>query len=361
MKHILINTNAIVNNLRRVHELAGDARVIAVLKGNAYGMGLLEIAEILAQEGIDFFAVTEVDDAVTLRDAGHSADILLLRSTAELQDITAALDAACILTIGGDEALSAASRVATERGVKARAHIEIDIGMGRYGYGTHEFNKIIAAYEQAHITIEGIYAHFPAAFGKIRPTLAQKAVFDSVLTHLKSKNIDIGMVHLANSSALFFVDGTRYDAVRIGSALTGRLPRVLNNSGLTSATKVQCAVSDIRELPKGSTIGYASVFKTKRLTKIAILPIGGADGFCLAKVRDSYRFRDALGYALSEIKGWLTGKKITVKLNGRRIPVLGHVGMGHTVIDMTRLDVKIGQIVEVDVNPVYAKLPRAYE
>ncbi len=364
MKELIVNKASIVNNLNRVKALSGPAAIYAVLKGDAYGMGLLETAELLAQEGITRFAVTEPADIVRLREAGHTqAEILLLRSTSEPDDINLCLDHKAVMTLGSHDTLIALNGLAEQRGCVAEAHLEVDIGMGRYGFLPTEYDQILNTYKYGNnIAITGLYAHFPAAFGRKKKSLARKAVFDALLTRLKNDGIDTGLVHLANSSALFFLDGVQYDAVRIGSALTGRLPKKSRHSGLLPATRVQCSICDTRWLPKGVNIGYASVFKTKRPTKIAILPIGGADGFCVGKVRDTYRLRDAFGYILSDLKGGLTHKKITVTVNGKRATVLGHTGMNHTVIDITDLDCFVGQLADIDLNPVYAgQLPRRYE
>jgi len=165
---------------------------------------------------------------------------------------------------------------------------------------------------------------------------------------------------MASSCAALRFPETRLDAVRIGSAFTGRLPRVSPHSGLKPAATAICAVCDIRDLPKGATIGYNSVCKTKRPTRIGILPVGGADGYCLAKVRDTYRYRDAIGYMASEAKRGLTRHRLTVTVNGKRCVVLGHVGLSHTVIDLTGTDVQIGDTAELNLSPLYARLPRSY-
>ena len=362
MKALVVNRDCVRHNVRCVKERAGGRPIYGVLKADAYGMGLPEIASILSQEGITRFAVTEPNDAVRLRNAGHTQqEILLLRSTSRREEIDLCLDHNVTLTIGSQDAALAVNGIAEQRRTVAEAQIEIDIGMGRYGFLPSEIDKIINLYQYMNnVAITGLYAHFPSAFGNPKITKAQKQTFDDLLEKLRAEGIDTGLVHAANSSALFFQEDCRYDAVRVGSAFTGRLPRRCKD--LKPATRAQCPICEIRWLPKGMTVGYAGVYKTKRPTKIAVLAIGSADGFCIGKERDSWRLRDTFGYLLSDLKRGLTRRRVFVRINGVPARVLGHVGTGHTVVDITEVSALPGQMTELDVNPIYAaRLPRVYE
>ena len=151
------------------------------------------------------------------------------------------------------------------------------------------------------------------------------------------------------------------DAVRVGSALTGRVA-AKGNFGLSKTGYAESNIVEIRWLQKNQTVGYGGDYVCRKGTRIAVVPLGYADGFCAEKQRDQYTFHSTSLVCLSALKAWLTGKRLTVSVNGRPARVLGHVGMQHTVIDVTDLDCAIGDAVRFDVNPILAgaMIPKKY-
>lgn len=363
MKTLLVQRSRIKNNISKIKERAGDSQIYGVLKGNAYGLGLVEMADILRDEGINRFALTDIEDAIKLRQSGFDdEEILMLRSTSEAEYIEALSDYNLVGTIGSQEAAVAMSGIAEKRRTVIEAHIEIDCGMGRYGFLPEEIDKVISVYKYMNgIALTGIYTHFPRAYDSEKNTRLQAERFTGVLDRLREKGIEPGLVHAANSSALFRYDFCNFDAVRVGSAITGRIA-TRSSYGLQRVGTVVSNIAEIRWLPKGATLGYGSSYKTPGPKRIAIIPVGYVDGFCAEKARDSYSFFQTLRYVLSDIKRGLTRKRMYVGINGSRARVIGHVGMLHTVADVTKIDCAPGDTATFEINPLLTgNIDRTYE
>lgn len=352
MKRYVIDTAALAANAAVIRERAG-VPVIAVLKADGYGLGIVKEAEVLLESGISFFAVTEPEDALTLREHGFlTQDILVMRSTAEPEEIEKIAAANGIFTIGSPEALNALCAFCAENRAAVHAHVKLDTGMGRYGFLVSQYGQLRRAYECPQITVMGIYTHFHSSFGNPKETERQFSELTAVMDRLRADGIEPGMGHAANSSGLFCF-GKKYtlDAVRIGSAFTGRIHAP--EAGLKRIGFMESRVIEVRTVPKGHSVGYGAGFVTRRPTEIAVVPVGYIDGFSVEKKRDLYRFRDLLRYLADELKNFLGRGKIFVRVNGRRARVLGHVGLCHVSLDVTGMDIHPGDRAELEVNPLY--------
>lgn len=362
MKAYVVDTEIIRQNVQVVLKRAGGTPVYGVIKGDGYGLGLVELARILREEGVSRFAVTEPADAARLRESGFTEEeILMLRSTSDKDEILCMLDNSVVATIGSHDAAVALNGLAEQRGAAIEAHIKVDTGMGRYGFLPEETDKIISLYRyMPNIAITGIYTHLHSAFRSEKSVRAQLDAFNGVLSRLHAEGLETGTVHAANSSAFFRFDFAKYDAVRIGSALTGRMPGKFT-FGLTRMGYIESQVIETRWLPKGKTIGYGAAYKTRRPTRIAVIPVGYCDGYCMDKAKDSFRLRDVFRYMLSDLKKGLLGGALYVRVGDARARVLGHVGMLHTVIDVTGISCSAGDTVTMDASPLFtAPLPRKY-
>ncbi|MCX7614506.1 MAG: alanine racemase [Clostridiales bacterium] len=364
MKALIVEKEKIKHNIEKIRERAENAQIIAVLKGNGYGLGLCELAETVRDAGISSFAVTEPEDALKLRNAGFAdEEILVLRSTALDEDINLVIEACATATVGSYDAAVALNGLAEKQGLVIDAHLELDTGMGRFGFLISEMDRILSVYKyMSNINITGLYTHLSCAFANKKMTEMQIAKLQKTAERIKEEGLNPGTLHALNSAALFKQTGlTKLDAVRVGSAITGRVPAKCNHE-LKRTGYLSCPICEIRWLPAKHSIGYGAAYVTKKPTKIAVIPLGYSDGFALEKTRDIYRFRDMLRYMLAELKKWTGTGRIYVSLNGRRARVLGHVGMGHTIIDVTNIECKTGDIVSFDVSPLYvgAQVPRSY-
>ena len=368
MKSLVINKEDLKHNIRIIKNIVKETgrqdnhkpiKLIAVVKGNGYGVGLIQYSKFLIDNGVDFLAVATVEEAIALREAKLQARILLLSSTAIKKEVELLIDNDIILTLGSKEAVEMAKSVAKLKQKKVQAHIKIDTGFGRYGFCYNEKEQILEALKDLeNIQIEGTFSHFSLAFyEKNEYTEEQFKRFIDVVEYLKQNKIETGMLHICNSSAFLKFKHMRLNAVRIGSAFLGRIS-IPNIYGLKKIAYLKSNVSEIKELQKGYNIGYSNAFTTKNKTKVAIIPCGYADGFNVKEQRDMFRKRDKLRYIVRDIKDSFKDKSlyVEIKTNSKeytKCKVLGRVGMYHITVDITGKDVKIGDEVKLNVSPIF--------
>ena len=355
MKAYIVEREALISNIQNIVEFAKGVPVWGVLKGNGYGLGVLPMARLLYDNGVERFAVTEMREAELLREAFPDVPILMLRATADPEEINALLDRKIILTVGGYEMAVAVNSIASERADVAEVHLCIDTGMGRYGFLPEDFDQIVSLYEyMKNIAVTGMFTHFHSAFCSEKATKKQFAQFTELAEKLRQAGYETGMLHASNSSAFLLYPDMHLDGVRIGSAFLGRLafrsPLPLKRIGC-----VECAVEDLRWLPKDHTVGYGAGYKCKERTRIAVVGVGWYHGFGAERENDLYRVRDRLRAIAHHLLGIFMKKSLLVSVNGHKCRVLGHIGMVHTVIDVTGIDCTLGDKVVLQVNPLLVK------
>lgn len=353
MKAYIVEKNAVLHNLDYLLGKAGTTPVWAVLKGNGYGLGVRPMAELCRQKGIRRFAVTELDEAAVLRDLDHDAQILLLRPVMEPAEIKRLLELDVIATVGSTEHAAALNSIAAQTDTVAEVHVKVDTGMGRYGFLPHETEKILDIYRyHDHLAVSGIYTHFHTAFGKEKATARQVEQFETVLDAIAGAGVEAGSAHCCNSHAFLRFPEWKMEGVRVGSAILGRV-RV--RSGLRRVGCCEAAIDEVRWLPAGHTTGYGAAWRAKKPTRIAVIPVGWYHGFTNEYGRDIFRFRDCLRDALGAVKRMIFGKKIYVSIGGKKCPVLGHVGMLHTVCDVTKVKCAAGDKATVEISPTQVR------
>lgn len=371
MKSLVINREDLKHNIRKIKEIAKDTgrldnhkpiKVIAVVKGNGYGLGLIPYSKFLIDNGIDFLAVSTVEEAIKLREAGLQAKILMLSSTAIKKEIELLVENDIIITIGSKEALDMAETVAKEKNKTVKAHLKIDTGFGRYGFIYSQKQEMIEALKNMkNVQIEGTFSHFSLAFyEKNEYSEEQFKRFMDVIEFLKENNIETGILHICNSSAFLKFKHMRLNAVRVGSAFLGRIA-IPNTYGLKKIAYLKSNVAEIKDLPENYNVGYSNSFTTKRPTKIALVPVGYADGYNVREQRDMFRKIDRLRYIVRDIKDAFKDKSLYVNIlckdstekQYQRCKVLGRIGMYHISVDVTGKDVQVGSEVKLDVSPMF--------
>lgn len=371
MKSLVINREDLKHNIRKIKEIAKDTgrldnhkpiKIIAVVKGNGYGLGLIPYSKFLIDNGIDFLAVSTVEEAVKLREAGLQARILMLSSTAIKKEIELLVENDIIITIGSKEALDVAETVAKEKNKQVKAHLKIDTGFGRYGFIYSQKQEMLDALKNMkNVQIEGTFSHFSLAFyEKNEYSEEQFKRFIDVIEFLKENNIETGMLHICNSSAFLKFKHMRLNAVRVGSAFLGRLA-IPNTYGLKKIAYLKSNVAEIKELPEKYNVGYSNSFTTKKPTKIALVPVGYADGYNVREQRDMFRKIDRLRYIVRDIKDSFKDKSLYVNIlcketqekQYKKCKVLGRIGMYHISVDITGKNVQVGSEVKLDVSPMF--------
>ena len=350
MKAYIVEKDAILHNLEILTKKAGNVPVWAVVKGNGYGLGVKPLAALCRQGGINRFAVTELDEAQILRETFSNCHILLLRPTTDPAELRRILDLDVIATVGSAEDAAALNALAGQRKLVADVHVKIDTGMGRYGFLPEETEKVLNVYRyNDNLAVSGIYTHFHSAFCSEKATFRQFETFKRVIQAIEAAGIEPGTPHCCNSNALLRWPELRMGGVRVGSAILGR---VAAKSKLKRVGCCQATVDEVRWLPAGHSTGYGSAWTAKKPTRIAVLPVGWYHGFTCEYGNDIFRFRDCLRQMLGAIKRMVFKKKIFVYIGGKKCPVLGHVGMLHTVCDVTKVNCKQGDTATLDINPI---------
>ncbi len=353
MSSYIVEREALVQNIRALRARAGKAQIWAVLKGDGYGLGALPLARILREEGIDRFCVTQLREAALLRENGfNSAEILMLRATCEETELYALARLGVILTVGSEQSRAAIAAVAKQCGAPVRVHLKIDTGMGRFGFRPDELSQMRAVFETKELKVCGVYTHFNCAYGDEALTRREFAAFQNAVQALQSAGFDTGTLHCCNSSAFLRFDEMHCDAVRLGSALLGR---VAVKNDLSPVGYCLARVDELHDLPKGSTTGYSAVWRAKRDSVAAIVPVGYYHGLRLSMKPDLNRKRDALRAILGDVRALFRGNATYVTIGGRKCRVIGLVGMLHCAVDVTGLDVQVGDEVRLEINPLHQK------
>jgi Alr-MurF fusion protein len=312
-----VDLDAIAHNVRRVVEMVGpNVTVLAVLKADGYGHGMVRVARTALNNGARYLGVASVSEGIVLRRAGISAPILVLGFTPAWQarDLVLNSLSATVFNLDVAQAIGRASR---EMDRPVSVHVKVDSGMGRLGLLPDEVLPFVRALQQMPgLVMEGIFTHFSVADSDPVYTNYQLDRFRAVLEMLDKADFRFPLVHAANSAAILTLRESHFSLVRLGIAMYG-----LHPSGQTRlpddfrpALSFKTQVAQMRRLPPGSYVSYGNTYQTTGEQWIAVLPVGYADGFRRAP------------------RHW--GE---VLVRGRRAPIVGRVCMDQTMIDVTTI------------------------
>jgi len=312
----VIDLNAYAANIQAVRQLLPpDCGIIAIVKANAYGHGMAPVARRAVQEGVQMLGVASVEEGVQLRDAGIKAQILVLMQP-NAGGLPVAVEKNLRVMISDTAAAERLGEIARKVNKVVPIHCKIDCGMGRQGFDIdYAEREILHLTHVSNIDIEGIAMHFPAA--EIREdsfALNQIRSFRHLLKQLEKAGVPYEMSHAANSPAIINYPTSAFNMARPGLITYGVSPIIDAPPPVTlrPVLRWETRIALIKELKAGATIGYGRTYTTAGPSKIAILPVGYADGF---------------KYSL--------GNNADVLIRGRRCRVRGAVSMDQITVDVT--------------------------
>jgi len=363
---LIINKNDLRHNINIIKKQVDidEYTIIGVVKGNGYGLGLKEYSDFLVENGITILATATTKESLELRKINKEVDILNMSATCIQEEIEQLVENDIIITIGSNKCAEIANKIAST-GKKIRAHIKIDTGFGRYGFVHENKNIIVETIKNLNknIKLEGIFTHFSLAYyNNNKETLKQFDNFLKVVQALEKENININLKHVCNSPAFINYPQMRLNSARIGSAFLGRVD-AKTYIGLKRIGELKTKVAEIKTLPKNFNVGYLNTYKTKKQTRVAIIPVGYKDGFNVGTKNDMFRTVDNLRDLKHAIHNMFTKQSLKVQINEKNYNVIGKIGMYHMTVDILNDDINVGDTVDININPLYidSTVERKYE
>ncbi len=277
-----VDLDAVLDNLSQVRTLVAGKKLCAVVKADAYGLGAVPVCHVLAEAGVDAFGVVMLDEAVQLRRAGIVTPILNMGEIL-IEHAGYAVEYDVQQMIYRPESAQALSDAAARLRKKAIVHFKINTGMGRYGC---DYEQALETLQQCrrypHLTFEGVMTHFPLS-DAVDKSFAQLQILrmKQLRRQFEQNGIDIPCWHMCNSGGVLDLPQAHMDMVRCGLLLYGYYPSedVQRPLTLKPAMTVKTHIIAIRELRRGDSVGYSRRFIARGPERVAVLPIGYADGY----------------------------------------------------------------------------------
>ncbi len=308
-----IDLAQIRENFRLICEAVAPLDVMAVLKANAYGLGVVPIAECLKDAGCHSIGVAEINEAITVKDLGLPVQILggVLES-----EMAAAVEHGIIMAITDLESAQAISAEAERQNREAECHVLIDTGMGRLGILLAQAEEtIVAAVRLPGLRCTGIYSHFPFAYGDYDFSCHQVTAFTQLLDRLAARGITFDRVHMSNSDGIHNIESANrppFNMVRTGINLYGCFDLEGRQTlPLKEVLTLKSRLVSVREMPWGASLGYGRTCRLDQPTRVGIVAIGYADGLPLS----------------------MSGSGEVI-IRGKRCPILGRVSMDYTAVSL---------------------------
>ena len=325
----VIDCDAFVNNLREIRKRIGPERkVMAVVKANAYGHGAVQLARCAIGTEADWLAVATIEEANELKDSGIDAPILILGAILP-QEAKEVVKRGFRAVVPSHEVAQALEKASRTLGTKAKVHIMLDTGMGRIGFWHEGFVEDFQRIQSlGNLQIEGVLSHFRQSDVEDKEFAEwQLTRFREITNQIQKRGHVFQMRHIANSGAILDYPDSFFDMVRAGIILYGLYPSAgaSRNLSLGPVMTLKTKVVFLKTAPPGRSISYGRTYTTNRVTRVATLPLGYADGIP--------RYLSNTGFMM---------------MKGIRVPIIGRVTMDQTMIDVTEVsDVALGDDVLV--------------
>lgn len=294
-------------------KLGHDVGMIAVVKSDAYGHGIIPVSRALSERGVDAFAVISLDEALAIRTVSNKP--ILIMGYLDQKEITAAIEQNFILSLYEPTLAILYERLAQRANRPVRAHVKVETGLNRLGLSSEETAELLAnQHHFPHLKIEALFSHLASA-GVREENLKQLRRVQELLVLIQGR-ADLLPIHLVSSGALANFPEGYFDSVRVGLALYGVEPVL---PGLEPSLVCKSVVMQVKPLRKGEGVSYGYLFVAPTDMRIAVVAIGYGEGYTQM----------------------FTGHTEVI-IQGRKCPVLGKICMNLLVADVTNLPVKRG-------------------
>ncbi len=309
-----VDLNAIRANYKKVKQLAGNCKIMPILKANAYGHGLQRIAQLFEDLNADYLGVAVVEEGILLREKGINIPILVLGGVWGNQ-VPLFLKHDLTITASSIDKLNQIDDIAGEMKIKAKVHLKIDTGMERIGvhyYSADEF--LDAAYICKNIQVEGIYSHFASSdAADLTYAKLQLERFNEVLSFFEKRSIEKPLRHFSNSGAILQLPEANFDMVRPGIMLFGVYPtkEVKKTVEIKPALTWKSLVVYFKVIKPNHPVGYDSTFTTDHNIRAVTIPVGYGDGYLRSM-----------------------SHKAEVLIGGKRYPVIGTISMDQIIVNI---------------------------
>ncbi|MBQ3928872.1 MAG: alanine racemase [Clostridia bacterium] len=332
-----VDIHALKHNFDVIRQAADPkAQIMCVIKADAYGHGAVFLGKLYEKMGAQRLAVSNIEEAMQLRDNGIRLPVLILGFTpANLAKVLA--DNNISQAVFSEEYAKELSDYAVKDNVNVKIHIKLDTGMSRIGFMYQNIERDAVSVDQIervcrmpHLIHEGVFTHFAVSDegdeGRAA-TIHQYECFDDAVQKLKARNITFALVHCSNSGAIIDYKQVHCNCVRAGIILYGLSPssKLEGRLDLRPAMQIKSVIAQIKTVEPNTPLSYGGTFITKKATKVATVPIGYADGYTRS-----------------------LGNRAFMTVNGQKAPVIGRVCMDQLMLDISGVDdVKVGDEITV--------------
>ncbi|MCF7763479.1 MAG: alanine racemase [Verrucomicrobia bacterium] len=316
-----IDLNALGQNLAWIRRRVGaGTRILTVVKADAYGHGLRQIAAALMHGGTDVFGVANLEEARSIRQVGAGWPILMLGACLP-NEVTSAIRDDVMPTISTAAEAQQFSMAALKLGKQIPVHVKVDTGMGRLGARQREATLLIQTVTGLRgLRLEGVYSHYASADKDPEQSAAQQDRFQKVLDQVRKLGIPIPCIHANNSAGLLFEPKTQFNLVRPGLLVYGITPPSTRPLPHTTGTPLHpvlswnCRIALVKEISRGTPLSYGATFVARRRMRVATLTAGYGDGYPRSG-----------------------SNQASVLIHGTRCRVLGQITMDQMIADVSKV------------------------
>ena len=322
-----VDLSALRGNLAWIrHRVGKNVKIITVVKADAYGHGLKQIAALLMQSGTDIFGVANLTEALAIRSVGRGWPILMLGACLP-DEVDAAVRDDVMVTVSSAAEALAFNEAAKQQRRFALIHVKLDTGMGRLGASPDEIATLLEYIGTLpHLHVSGLYTHYSSVEDDAKFSQVQRQQFERVVRELREKGLLPPLLHANNSAALLHEPRTIFNVARPGLLVYGIIPpgqrsaKTRRPPHIQPALSLKCRVSLVKEIPKGAPLSYGRTFIAPRRLRVATLTAGYGDGYSRA-----------------------ASNRAEVLIHGERCRVVGRVTMDQTLVDVSSLkNISIG-------------------